>query len=52
MMDRGLDPTYLLKAVQGFQNQGIPVYAISVQVILNLTFDLINSDPCIERTPK
>jgi hypothetical protein len=26
------DPTYLLKAVQGFQNQGIPVHAISIQV--------------------
>ncbi|KAF8896227.1 glycoside hydrolase family 30 protein [Infundibulicybe gibba] len=24
-------PTYLLKAVQGFQNKGIPVYAISIQ---------------------
>ncbi|TFK70756.1 glycoside hydrolase [Pluteus cervinus] len=24
-------PRYLLKAVQGFQNQGIPVYAISIQ---------------------
>ncbi|KAJ7088501.1 glycoside hydrolase family 30 protein [Mycena belliarum] len=27
----GAYPTYLLKAVQGFQNQGISVYAISVQ---------------------
>lgn len=27
-----LDPTYLLKAVQGFKNQGISIYAISVQV--------------------
>ncbi|KAF9460162.1 glycoside hydrolase family 30 protein [Collybia nuda] len=24
-------PTYLLKAVQGFQNQGIPIHAISIQ---------------------
>ncbi|KAJ8503103.1 hypothetical protein ONZ45_g11150 [Pleurotus djamor] len=24
-------PTYLLKAVQGFRNQGIPVYAVSIQ---------------------
>ncbi|KAJ6476001.1 glucan endo-1,6-beta-glucosidase [Mycena vitilis] len=24
-------PTYLLKSVQGFKNQGIPIYAISVQ---------------------
>ena len=28
------DPTYLLKAVQGFQSKGIPIYAISVQVRL------------------
>ncbi|KAJ6449146.1 glycoside hydrolase family 30 protein [Mycena vitilis] len=27
----GVYPTYLLKAVQGFENQGIPIYAISVQ---------------------
>lgn len=27
-----LDATYLLKAIQGFQNQGFPVYAISIQV--------------------
>jgi hypothetical protein len=26
------DPTYLLKAVQGFQSKGIPIYAISIQV--------------------
>ncbi|KAG6868840.1 hypothetical protein C0993_009377 [Termitomyces sp. T159_Od127] len=25
------DPTYLLKAVQGFQSKGIPIYAISIQ---------------------
>ncbi|KAK2462624.1 hypothetical protein APHAL10511_005357 [Amanita phalloides] len=24
-------PTYLLKAVQGFQNQGIPIYAVGIQ---------------------
>ena len=28
------DPTYLLKAVQGFQSKGIPIYAISIQVRL------------------
>ena len=28
------DPTYLLKAVQSFQSKGIPIYAISIQVIL------------------
>ncbi|KAJ6592380.1 glycoside hydrolase superfamily [Mycena capillaripes] len=27
----GVYPTYLLKAIQGFWNQGIPIYAISVQ---------------------
>lgn len=27
-----LDPIYLLKSVQGFQSEGISVYAISVQV--------------------
>lgn len=26
------DPTYLLKAVQGFQAKGFPIYAISIQV--------------------
>ncbi|KAG6888229.1 hypothetical protein C0995_009606 [Termitomyces sp. Mi166 len=25
------DPTYLLKAVQGFQSKGIPIYAVSIQ---------------------
>ncbi|KAF8736272.1 hypothetical protein AX14_000583 [Amanita brunnescens Koide BX004] len=27
----GVYPTYLLKAVQGFQSKGIPIYAISIQ---------------------
>ena len=26
------DANYLLKSLQGFQNKGIPVYAISIQV--------------------
>ncbi|KAF8964806.1 glycoside hydrolase [Flammula alnicola] len=26
-----IDPTYLLKAVQGFQSKGFPIYAISIQ---------------------
>jgi hypothetical protein len=26
------DARYLLKAVQGFQSQGVPIYAISTQV--------------------
>ncbi|KAG6830490.1 hypothetical protein H0H92_000498 [Tricholoma furcatifolium] len=30
-LTRDIDPTYLLKAVQGFESQGIPVYAISIQ---------------------
>lgn len=32
------DPTYLLKAVQGFQGMGIPVYAISIQVCIDFVF--------------
>lgn len=27
-----VDPNYLLKAVQGFQNQGFPIYAVGIQV--------------------
>jgi O-glycosyl hydrolase len=32
------DPTYLLKAVQGFKNQGINIYAVSVQVCVLFDF--------------
>ncbi|KAJ7466148.1 glycoside hydrolase family 30 protein [Mycena galericulata] len=44
-------PTYLLKAVQGFQNQGISIYAISVQnepENSNPTYPTCTMTPAIE----
>ncbi|KAF8656405.1 hypothetical protein AX16_002550 [Volvariella volvacea WC 439] len=44
-------PTYLFKAVQGFQNQGIPIYAISIQnepQYSNPTYPTCTFSPSVE----
>ena len=47
------DPTYLLKAVQGFQSKGIPIYAISIQVrLLSRVREWLLLHAFIERTPE
>ena len=45
--------TYLLKAVQGFQSHGIPIYAISIQVCSSLGGATSHDSPSpVERTPE
>ncbi|KAG6844261.1 hypothetical protein H0H87_008354 [Tephrocybe sp. NHM501043] len=45
-------PTYLLKAVQGFQAKGIPVYAISIQVIISPFPSIRVSHPFAKNEPQ
>lgn len=54
-VDHGIraDATYLLKAVQGFQSKGFPIYSISIQVShIVEPYSRSDTDSHAERTAK